>query len=955
VSPGSCVFEWATTPSSVLQVNPVPVVRYRGLRVLPLLFLLLIPTRVVAQSVADSAPIVLDTAVRRGILPNGLSFYIRHNAYPAQRAELRLVVDAGSIQEDEDQLGVAHLLEHMAFAGTQQFPGDSVWRFFERIGMSIGADVNATTGFDDTIYQVTIPTDDTVLLGQGIELLSDWVRGLAFDSLMLARERKVVLEEHRSGLGPQRRALERTIDLLLAGSPYPARLPIGAPELIGGVAMGPVQRFYRDWYRPERIAVVIVGDVDVARIERLIRTGFGTVNRSGEARAFPPPVVPQATIPRALVVADSELTVTTVTVNYREPRRSVLTRGDLRSSIARLLFDQLLNDRFRRRALDTAPPFIGAGAGSASFTRGTAFYRLSLRVQTGASVSGLGAVLDEVARATTDGFTAAEVERGRLALGRDIDQMEASQDRVTSGKIAATLAANHLQREPIADRAAQLVDARRALAALTEAEIRAAGADRLADRAPVVIAQGPREGAPGEAALLAQLSGPRPRLPAYDESGDESALLTALPTPGSVRRSSRVDAVGVTRLDLSNGVRVLLKPTTFDRSEVLLSAYRPGGFSLASDTMLVAAQTAPSLVCGSGMGSHDPVSLTRLLAGRVASLSCTQGETDEGFSGAAAPADLETLLQLIYLQLTAPRLDSQVVARYHTQLREALEHRAAEPMNALSDTLTLLLAGHHPRTRLFDSAFVRQVDAGRSLAWFRRRFTDATGLTFLLVGSFTPDSILPLLERYLGGLPAVPRPPDRTAATGAAPRGPATRLLHTGREPRATTVLVFHHAGPSTPVERLRIAALTHVLQHRLEAVLRRREGGVYSVGVDAEAVSVPTWSYRISIQFDAAPERRDELVALIHASILDIVAHGATSEELDAFRTERRRGRETGMQTNGWWLQVIARADQLGWPLGSITSDRDANRLDPTDLAAAADRYLRRKNLVEVALLPAR
>ena len=919
------------------------------------LALLLGPCPALSAQADGARPVLADSAIRRVVLPNGLSIYIRPNGYPAHRAELRLVVDAGSIQEDADQLGIAHVVEHMAFSGTAHFPGDSVWGFFQRIGVPVGADVNATTGFDDTIYQMAIPTDDSTIVRQAITLLGDWIRGLDFDPAKLDRERKVVTEEHRTSLGPQRRAMERRLDLLLAGSRYPARLPIGSPDLIRTVDLETVRRFYRDWYRPERIAVVVVGDVDPDRIERQLRTEFSGITRPAPARGFSPEVVPAASAARALVVADSELTSTIVLVNYREPNRVILTQADLRLQVARILYDQLLNERLRRRALDTMPPFIAAGAGGTSYTRDVYGYQLSAQVRSGQAVQGLAAALDEVARVNNDGFSPAEFSRGRVNLGRDIDQLVASLNRVTSGEIAATIAASHLQREPVADRARQLDDVRVILGDLAEPEVRAAGRARFSDPAPLVMSQGPVSDAPSEPELLAQLTGPRRDLGPYLEPGEALSLLRSEPVAGHVRRSDQVREIGVTRLELSNGVRVVLKPTEFDRSEVLLSGYRPGGFGLASDSMLIAAQTMPPLVCGSGAGDHDPVALTRLLAGRIASLSCSLSETDEGFSGRAAPADLETLLQLVYLQFTAPRLDSQVVTRYHTQVQEALVHRAAEPMNALSDTLTLLLANHSPRARLLDSTFARQVDASRSLAWFRQRYADAAGFTFLLVGSFNPDSVVPLIERYLGSLPAAAHRATVRPVRRPAPRTPASRLLRTGHEPRATTVLVFQHSGPSTPAERVRIAALRHVLSQRLEAVLRRKEGGVYGVSVDAEAVSVPSWAYQVSIQFDAAPERRDELMAQITQTIAALSARGASTEELDSYRTERRRGRETGMVTNGWWLSSIARADQLGWPLAGMTSDRDATALDPSDIAATATRYLGRKNLIEVALLPAR
>lgn len=932
----------------------VPVTRVQLARPILILLLLLTFGQHALASQSDARPLVADSALRSGTLPNGLRYVLRHHDYPAKRAEARLVINAGSVYEDDDQLGVAHLLEHLAFSGTPQFPGDAVWPFFERIGMSVGADINATTGFDETIYQLTLPTDSITQFAAGIRLLAEWSDAMTLDSLQLPRERKVVLEEWRGSLGPGQRLTERSFAALLAGTPYPKRFPIGDPELLRTVGIEPVKRFYRDWYRPERMSVVIVGDIDVAKVEQDLKQRFTTAAH-GAARPEPSLGTPGAIAPAVIVVADSQFSVTTTALTYRYPRESMRTEADVRRSMARSLFDDLLNERFRTAALDANPPFLGASASASSLTRSTFGYQVRVTTRGGQLLAGLEAARAELARVQAAGFTEAELQRSRLRIGRQLDQLADGRDRVESRDLADEIAAAQLSGDVVLSIDSRLALGRSTLTAVTLDEVVRAGLARLVDSAPVAIAALPLGDTLSETALLAALRQRPAELRAYAEGTGAVNLLDSLPRAGRLRRMNREEAVGVTRIELANGVRVLLKPTTFDKSQVLLTAYRNGGLSRAPDSLLVPALTAPGAVCGAGIGRYDPVALTRMLAGKVVGLSCSLDTFEEGFSGGAAPADLETLFQVIYLQFTAPRIDAAVSARMKASLAERVAHRGTDPASAVNDTLALLLSGRSPRTRLLDSTFIDQLDAARSLAFVQQRFANAAGFTFVFAGSFQVDSIVPLIERYLGSLRGSAQGQQPVPSASLTPvAGGAERVLPLSREPRASVTQVFYRAGVSSRTEYIRVAAVTHVLRSRLQARVRRELGGVYGVDVGAEAVATPANSYRISVSFDCDPERRAELEATIRHEITDLAAHGATPAELVAFHAERRRTRESAMQTNSWWLSNLARADKMGWPLPSILSDREAEQVSASDVALAADRYLKRADRIAVTLVPA-
>ncbi len=913
------------------------------------------PRDAAAQASTDSSPILpVDPAVRHGVLANGLSYYIRQNSYPAQRAELRLVVDAGSMNEDQDQLGLAHLLEHLAFDGTPQFPGNSVWKFFERIGLRVGADVNARTGYEETVYQLTVPTDSAALLTAGITLLEEWAHRLTLDPAQLLRERKVVVEEWRSTLGAGQRLSERQSAVILRGSRYLDRAPIGVPALVAAAPISAVRRFYADWYRPERMAIVIVGDIDVAALEARVRRQFGVIPPGGPPREEPTREVPPVEAARAAVLADSEISSTSVTVLYRQGSRPTRTEADFRRLIALNLYDAMLNERLGARAMEAAPPFLSAGAGDGGLVRGVQAYQLSAGAPAGGITTALKALLAEVGRVETEGFTATELTRARTDMLRGLSQAEDQRERISSASLAAQLVDDHLVGDPTLSFDTQLELSRRLLPLLTEVEIRTAGDARRKVSPPIVIASVPAAGPkPTEEELLAVVTGPAERLASFTEPAAETILMKDQPVGGRVLRSDRIEAIGVQRLELSNGVRVLLKPTTFNRGEILFSSYRSGGFAAAAEAVLIPAATAQSIICGSGISRFDPVTLSRMLTGRVVTLGCSINRYAEGLSGSSAPADLETLLQLVYLQSTAPRLDTLVVARYRAGLDEAVRNRSADPHEAMADTLRLLLSNHSPELRLLDSSFVQQLDPTASLSFFQQRFGDASGFTFVLVGNFDPEAIVPLLERYLGGLPTQPRADSLVRRSITPPEGAVERVLHRGREPRSTTALVFHREGPVSRLESVAALAMEHVLRQRLQDRLRQVLGGVYGVSVSSAITPVPGISYRISVEFDADPGRQEELTTAVYQEIEHLVADGPTAAEMDSYRTERSRGLETARKTNGYWLSAIAVADQRGWPLAEIPSDREAEELTESQVRMAAEQFLDKAGRIRVTLLP--
>ncbi len=923
-----------------------------------LTFLALVPSAARAQGAPfPGQRLPEDPAIRRGTLANGLAYYIERNGYPAHRAELRLVVNAGSVLEDEDQRGLAHLLEHMAFDGSTHFPKHAIWDYLERVGMQGGADINAATSFDQTVYRLTIPTDSAPIVANALQILEDWAHGLTLDSVELERERQVVIEEWRLGRGAGARIRDQELPVLLDGSRYADRQPIGGEEALERATLAAVRRFYRDWYRPDLMAVVIVGDLDPAAIEREVQRRFAAIAKATQPRPRPTYPVPRPRRPRVVIATDSEATVTEVALVATRVRAPVRTVDDYRRALMTQMWQGMLGARLSEAARRADAPFLAAGVGSGTLVRGVDIYQIGARVSDGGVPRALDALRAEVARVRRDGFATAELDRERASLLRRYDQLEAEHERIPSGQLAEQLVEEYLTGDPTPSLDAEIALARALLPAITLDDVQRSASELLPDSDVVVLVSAPATATatlPTTTALLRQLARRAPQLAAYVDSTSGLPLLPREPAPGAIVDSARVDALGIQLWTLSNGVRVILKPTQLNPGEVLLTSYRDGGISAASDSELVPAASALQIIGQSGLGAYDAATLRKRLAGSVVSVGSTIGPYGEGVWGNASPKDLATLFQLVYLQFTAPRLDSAVFQQYEGALRDALTHRAASPEAAFSDTLTVILANHSPRVRLLDQRYLRELDPEKSLAFVRERFGDVTGFTFVIVGAFEPDSIKPLVKRYLASLPASGEQHQWHDTGIRPPDGVVTRVVRKGKEPKGAVTLVFLGRADTSIGERTTLLALANILEQRLWDRLREQLGGVYGVTVTADQDAVPVPGYRVTVSFGANPARLDELTRVVFEEIGHLKDSGPTAVELQKFKEEYRRGRETATRTNGFWLQAIALYDQRGWPLTELlAAGARVESLTTSELQMAMRRYLDPSHYVQVSLIP--
>ncbi|HWV56686.1 MAG TPA: insulinase family protein [Longimicrobiales bacterium] len=926
---------------------------------LPLLTITFLAPAAWAQDIATDEPLPVDPAVVVGTLDNGMRYYIRANGWPENRAELRLVVNAGSILEDDDQRGLAHFVEHMAFNGSRNFPEQEIRDYLERIGMRFGPDLNAYTSFDETVYMLTVPTDSAAVMATAFRILEDWASGLLFDPDAIEQERNVVIEEWRGRRGAQARVLDRQYPVMLHGSRYAERLPIGEVEVLQTFPHDALVRFYRDWYRPDLMAVVAVGDFDPEQIEALVREHLGSipppVDGAPERTAYP---VPGHAGTLVDITTDPELTTSRVELYHKLPATSVTTAADYRRALLSSLFNRMLNARLVEIAERANPPFLAAQSGYGSLTRGADAYMLAAVVADGGIARGLDALTTEAQRVARHGFTESELARHAADLLRAYERAYAERERTPSASLASEYVAHFLTGEAIPGIEYEYDLVRSLLPSITVEEVNRLAREWIRDDDRVVLVSAPASASdiPDEAEILAILADVADRaITAYEDDVPDVPLLARTPEPSPVVEEVHHEAVGVTEWRLANGVRVLLKPTDFREDEVLLSAYSPGGTSLVELDGLTAARYAADVVLAGGVGEFSRVQLDRLLAGKAAGAAPYISEREEGFSGSASPKDIETMFQLVYLYFTSPRRDEEAYAALVERLHAALANRDATPAAHFSDTLQVTLSQGHPRSRPPGLYLLGEMDLDRSLAFYRDRFQDAGDYTFVLVGALDPAALRPLVETYLGGLPATGREETWRDHGIRPPSGVVEKVVRFGIEPRSQTQIVV--AGPFTDrrEDAYTLSSLADLLELRLMEVLREDLGGTYTVGTSASVTLRPEPRYAIALAFGASPDRLDELTGVVFEQIRALAQDGPRPDEVDKVREQQRRARETSIRTNIFWVNQLIAYDRDGRPFEDIlTYDRLLDGLSVESLRQAARDWLDTGEYIRVSLYPA-
>ena len=900
----------------------------------------------------------LDSAVKTGKLANGFTYYIRKNTEPKNRVTLYLATKVGSILENDDQQGLAHFMEHMSFNGTRHFPKNELVSYLQKAGVRFGADLNAYTSFDETVYQLPIPTDDPEVLKNGFLIMRDWAQDATLDSMEIEKERGVILEEKRLGKSAQQRLQDKYLPVIFNKSRYSNRLPIGTEEVLKNFTPATIRSFHTDWYRPDLQALIVVGDIDVNATEKTIKDLFSSLKSPSKPRPRTEYTIPLTQKNQFFAATDKEFPVTVIQAFIKHPESKLITTTDYRNSIIRSLYNRIIGERFAELSKQANPPFIQGGSSIGGFLANLDVASSVVVGKPGELEKGFKAVWTEVERAKRFGFTQTELDRAKEAMIQNIETAYKERDKTNSDNYVQEYLNLFLKQEASPGIAYEYNFYKSNLGGITLAEVNDVVKKYLVDVNRDIIILGPDKDAanlPTETTVNAWVVDVQnSTITAYVDNVSDKPLLATKPVAGKVVGETKRNDLGITEWVLSNGVKVKLKPTDFKNDEVNFNAFSPGGSSLYSDAEYESAARASSLINNSGVAEYNSVQLSKYLTGKKVRVSPYIGERTEGISGSATPKDLEVALQLVYLYFTHPRKDVEVYNGLLSQEKASLANRSNDPASVFSDTISAVLGNYSVRRTGPSLEKYDKINLDRAFEIYKDRFADASDFTFTFVGSFDIEKIKPLIEQYLGALPSTKRIENAKDLGIHVPEGVIQKQVYKGQEQKSTVRLVFSGVYQYNETENNLLDALSGVLNIKLIERLREEESGVYGVGSRASYTKYPQNRYTFSVSFGCAPENVEKLINSVLDEIKKIRDNGATQTDVEKVVAEDRRATEVQMKENGFWLSYLTSQFQNDESPEQILSYQESlKKITPEALKVAANKYLNGDNLVRLVLHP--
>ncbi len=903
-------------------------------------------------------PLPLDRAVNYEKLDNGFTYYIRENNHPENRATLYLVCKAGSILETDDQQGLAHFMEHMSFNGTKNFPKNTLVEYLQKSGVRFGADLNAATTFDNTVYQLPIPTDDTDLYENGLQIMRDWAQDATLDTDEINAERGVILEEMRLNKGVSQRLQEKYLPVLLNHSRYADRLPIGKKEILVNFKPEAIKRFYRDWYRPDLQALVVVGDIDVANTEKMVKELFGDLKMPQNPKERKDYTITLNGKNQFIAITDEELTQFSVMIAYKHPKLVIKTSEDYRESILRLLFNTMLSARLGELSQKPNPPFMGANARLSGFMGGLDMFSIQVEAEPQKLSEGFDEIWQEIARIKRDGFTKSEFNRAKINYLSSFKTMVKEKDKRSSASYAEEYEAHFLQgiAAPGIDREYQLV--KKSLNDIHLNEFKKLINELMPNKNRDIIVMAPeakKDSLPSEQTIEQWMEkAEQSDLLTYIDPAAGIMLMEHEPVAGTVINEDSISGIDVTTMTLSNGVKVYLKSTNYQNNQIIFTAYSAGGTSLYSDKDYQSIANATNILSASGLGNHTLVQLSKLLSGKQISVSPFIGELGEGISGSSTYEDLDTALKLVHLYFTKPRKDTTVFSNIINRSKTVIANRYASPQNVFADTIAAIISNNNPRKTGPTLEKLNAIDLDKAYKFYKERFADASDFNFFFVGNFKSDSIRPLLEKYIGSLPSSYSKEQFNDLDIHIPEGHIEKTVYKGFEDKATVQLIISGNYKYTRKNNLKINALSEILQFHLIERLREQEGGVYTPSVKSSTTKYPANRYGFYISFGCSPANVDKLVDATLDEIKKLKQDGPSDEDFTKYINEAKRQAEIGMKTNGFWLSYLSGHAENHEDLKQILEEKSLlDKLSKKDIKKAAKRFVDTKNFAKFVLMP--
>lgn len=913
-----------------------------------------------AQIQNPDSPIPADPNIKIGKLDNGITYYFKYNKKPEQRVELRLAINAGSICETDGQQGLAHFCEHMCFNGTKNFPSNKIIDMLEEMGVKFGPDLNAYTSFDQIVYMLKVPTDKEEWINRGFQVLEDWAHQVNFDETEIDKERGVIVEEWRQGLGADDRMMQKYLPVLFKGSKYADRLPIGKVEVIEKFPYDTLRNFYNTWYRPDLMAVVVVGDIDPKLAETKVKEYFGRIAMPVDAKKRIEYSVPDNTEPLISVVTDKEASGFAIQIMFKHPKANSISYTDYRDQVMRMLYTNILTARFTEISQKPDAPFMYAGPGYGSFIgRAVDVYSLYAGAKENQIDKCIELLITENEKVRQFGVTASELEREKKNILTMLEKLAKESDKTESANYADEFIRNYLEQECIPGIEKEFAIVKEFMPGISLDELNKIGQALTTDENMIVlITAQEKQGVtvPTEQQVAEIIKYARSKkVEAYVDKVTDVPLLSEVPVPASAIKRTQHSDFGYTELVFGNGARIILKPTDFKNDEILLAAFSDGGFSLYPDQDVLSAMLAPTIIVQSGLGEYDYTGLKKKLSGNTAKLSPYINELREGVNGSCSPKDLETMLQLNYLYFTGIRKDESAYDAYMSRTMNTIKPMRAVPQVIFADTLSKIISMNSPRviTIPTDAQF-EQVNLDRMIQIFRDRFADASDFTYIMVGNFKTEEVLPILEKYIGGLPSIKRKEIWKDQTPGFPSGLVVVDVPKNSEPQSQVAMVWKDDFKWKANDRMGFTILMKILAIKCREAMREDQGGVYGVSINGSVSKLPESIYTITSTWGCKPENIDTLSQTVLNEMNKIIKDGPSEIDMTKVKETMVRERETQIKENAFWLSYLQNHYMNGIDILSLDEYTNlVNSFTAKKVRAVAKKYLDTKEYVRVALTP--
>lgn len=929
-----------------------------------LLFAVVLAGMSLYVSAQQPAPVPMDPKIRYGKLDNGMTYYIRHNQEPRERAEFYIAQNVGAILENDDQNGLAHFLEHMAFNGTKNFPGKRIIEYFESIGVKFGTNINAYTSLDETVYNLSdVPTTRPGIIDSALLVLHDWSSFITLAGEEIDSERGVIREEWRTGAGAERRMWKASNLLKYPGSQYAKRDVIGDTAVINNFSHKTLRDYYNKWYRPDLQAILIVGDVDVDQIEARIKTMFSDIPAKANAGERPIYEIADNKEPIISIVKDAEARMTRIELEYKHKKLP----ADLKLSIAGYLtgainnlISTIMGYRFDEITQRADAPFVGGYAYYGELVKSADAFQLMVVPKEGKELEGLKAVLSEAEKLRRYGFTQSEVERAKTDMLKSMENSYNDRDNQKNRNLVREYIRHYLDAEPIPGIEWEFQTMQQILPMINADRLNQVVKNYVTDENLIVSFMAPDKPTvliPSNEVILKTIAEVKSAEIAANKEDDlNKPLIARVPKAGKVKKTTKNASLGTTEWMLSNGVKVVFKPTEFKKDEILMSAFSEGGISKVKKADdLVSATLAASVVVNNGIGEFSQVNLNKLLTGKIASVSPQIGPYSEGFRGRSSVADFETMMQLIHLYFTAPRKDDDAFASLQNMYKAALANSVSDPRVAFNDSVTMMVNNRHPRTVITNLKSLEKLNQDKALAIFKERFAVPADFTFVLTGNVNPDdpAVKKAILTYLGGLKSKNKKESFEDVKIRKPRGLANTIFQRDMQiKKASNFILYSGHLPYTLNNRTAMTAIGNILNMRYLESIREKEGGSYGVGVRGSASNTPIHEGVVLMQFDTDPEKQKRLMSIIHQEVNEIVKNGPRADDLQKVKENMLKKYSEDLRENNWWQSTVVTYYQDNL---NLVEDYTAsvNALTSATIQETLRKIVEQGNVLEVVMLP--